>query len=219
MGCAQATPEQDCRDANVSIARPYRKLPPEAQEQARAYWREKGWTWDGFDSERLTEFFQDELAERYGIEGAVAQWSLGYCQADGVSFTAKPEMEVMAEHDERLQQYLRAAEVVLAMQDAEYGPEWTIEITHPGRCYGWDGMQLNVECRGPWGSIDPIQDTLDGLAALAAEVICDIVAGACKRLERLGYDEIEYHESDEYFDDLLMNNDQYLFDEDGEYVE
>ena len=40
---------------------------------------------------------------------------------------------------------------------------------------------------------------------------------ACRRLEKLGYAEIEYHDSDEYLDDELTANDQYLFTEEGEF--
>jgi hypothetical protein len=40
---------------------------------------------------------------------------------------------------------------------------------------------------------------------------------ACRRLEELGYAEIEYRDSDEYLDDALTANDHYLFTEEGEF--
>ena len=70
---------------------------------------------------------------------------------------------------------------------------------------------MSVECHGPWGDVDPTQEALDGLAALAAEVICEIVADACTHLEKLGYEHIAYHDSDDYLDDL--------FDQEGAYIE
>jgi hypothetical protein len=157
------------------------------------------------------------LWERYGIDGADVNWSLSSCRDDGVSFSATPDIQAMAEHDQGLRQCLDAAEVLLAMQGADYEADWGVQITHEGRCYGWGGMQVNVECRAPWGHIDPIQDVLDGIAALAAESVCRIVQGACKHLERLGYQEIEYRESDECVGETLDAHD-YLFDKDGELV-
>ena len=41
---------------------------------------------------------------------------------------------------------------------------------------------------------------------------------ACRRLEKLGYAEIEYHQSDEYLDGELTANDLYLFTEEGEFL-
>jgi hypothetical protein len=40
---------------------------------------------------------------------------------------------------------------------------------------------------------------------------------ACRRLEELGYTEIESHDSDEYLNDELTANDHYLFTEEGEF--
>jgi hypothetical protein len=40
---------------------------------------------------------------------------------------------------------------------------------------------------------------------------------ACRRLEKLGYADIEYHGSDEHLDGELTANDQYLFTAAGEF--
>ena len=207
MGCAVETSKSKRRRKCLSTARPYGELSEAAQVRAREVWREKGWTWDEHDSEQLTETFREELWEKYGIEGADVNWSLGWCQGDGVAFAATPNIQAMAEHDQGLRQCIDAAEVLLAMQGADDEADWGVQITHAGRCYGWGGMQVSVECRAPWGNIDPIQDVLDGIAARAAEIVCQIVQGACKHLERLGYREIEYCDSDECIAETLDAND------------
>jgi hypothetical protein len=44
-----------------------------------------------------------------------------------------------------------------------------------------------------------------------------LYSDACRRLEKLGYQQIEYHDSDEYLDGELTANDLYLFTEEGEF--
>ncbi len=56
----------------------------------------------------------------------------------------------------------------------------------------------NVYCQSAWGDIEVCQNTLDEIAALAAEAICEICSEACEVLETQGYAEIEYHDSDEW---------------------
>ena len=99
---------------------------------AREVWREKGWAWDEHDSDQLTETFRDELWERYGIEGADVNWSLSSCQGDGVAFAATPNIRAMAAHDKRLQPCIDAAEVLLAVQGADYEADWGVQISHEG---------------------------------------------------------------------------------------
>jgi len=66
MGCVVETSKPKRRPKSLSTARPYGELSPEAQARAREVWREKGWTWDQWDSEQLTEFFKQELEEEWG---------------------------------------------------------------------------------------------------------------------------------------------------------
>jgi hypothetical protein len=54
---------------------------------------------------------------------------------------------------------------------------------------------------------------------MSPAVVCEICSDACKNLESQGYQDIEYHDSDDYLADLLKANDQYLFDEAGDFVE
>jgi hypothetical protein len=210
--------------------RPYAELPPELQEQARKRWREKGWARDELDVERLSEQFVEELAESYGMEGMKVWWSLGSCQGDGVSFEGEPDIRQMAAVCDdgkgwhamacrRLREIIDAAQVTAFMAGCRDDPEWRVVIRHEGHYYGWPSMNVNVYCQTAWGDIEVCQKTLDELADLAAEAVCEICSEACENLESQGYQEIDYLQSDDYLGDLLTANDQYLFDEEGELLE
>ena len=100
MGCAVETSKPKRRRKGLSTPRPYGELSEEAKARARDCWREKGWTWDQWDSDQLTEFFKQELDEEWGIDEAELSWSLGYCQGDGVSFTASLNLDKVAAKNE-----------------------------------------------------------------------------------------------------------------------
>jgi hypothetical protein len=55
------------------------------------------------------------------------------------------------------------------------------------------------------------------LAQEMEKVLESIYKDACKRLEKIGYDDIEYRRSDEHIDEELEAHD-YEFDEDGEFI-
>ena len=229
MACAVATLEQDCREASVSPARPYRELSPAAQSQAREFWRKEGWGSGDVDVQDLTEQFQRELSDTYGMERMNVSWSLGYCQGDGVSFEGEPNIEEMAAacaegqgwHAaacQQLQRLIDAAKVMAFLNNC-HEPEWTVRIQYAGRSYGYGNMSINVYCENYWGERNLDQRILDSLAIKAAEAVHDICSDACEVLETQGYAELEYHDSDEYLDELLTVSDHYLFDEGGEFVE
>ncbi len=115
MGCAVATSKPKRRRKGVSTARPYDELSAEAKAQAREWWRNQDWRWDSADSEMLTEWMEGELEEVYGIEVSTRtqryangkthqvpdiEWSLSYCQGDGVNFKAAPDLAKMAEKND-----------------------------------------------------------------------------------------------------------------------
>jgi hypothetical protein len=205
MGCVVETPEQDCRPEILSASRPYAELSPEAQQRVREVWREKGWTWDEHDSEDLTEFFRQELECAYGIDDAKVEWDLGYSQRDHVTFRATPSIERMAERNEVLAKLARAAEVLMAAAGDD-APEWDVSIQEHGTWVSYHTRPADHAAECLLGQIaDAMQDE-----------VYRIVGNACREMKQLGYAEIEYKDSDEYLDELLTANDQYLFDEDGE---
>lgn len=63
----------------------FSELSEEAKEHALEEWRDKGYDFDDFDSQDLTEQFKETLKEK-GFYDPKVYWSLGYCQGDGVCF-------------------------------------------------------------------------------------------------------------------------------------
>jgi hypothetical protein len=208
MGCAVETSKPKCRRKGLPAPRPYGELSAEAKARARDCWREKGWTWDDCDSEQLTEFFKQELEEEWGIDEAELSWSLSYCQGDGVSFTANPNLDKVAAKNETVREIMRTVELLEAAGGWEYSPEWSASI---------DANGGHAECY-PYHRANEDEQRVLGELCVAMEAELDQVhKQACRRLEKLGYAEIEYHDSDEYLDGELTANDQYLFTAEGEF--
>ena len=207
--CCRDT-EAKRRRKGLSTPRPYGELSEAAKARARDCWREKGWTWDEWDSEQLTEFFKQELDEEWGIDEAELSWSLGYCQGDGVSFTASLNLEKVAAKIDTVAEIMRQAELLEAAAGWEYSPEWTASIK---------GGSVDVQCYA-MDYDDPSRDAqrvLDELASAMEAELEQVYKQACRRLEKLGYADIEYHDSDEYLDQELTAKDFYLFTAEGEF--
>jgi hypothetical protein len=208
MGCAVETSKPKRRRKSLPTARPYGELSEEAKARARDCWREKGWTWDQWDSDQLTEFFKQELDEQWGIDEAELSWSLSCCQGDGVSFTASLNLDKVAAKNETIQEIMQVAELLEAAGGWEYSPEWSVSI---------DANGGHAECHTYHGANNDEQRVLDELCVAVEAELDQVHKQACRRLEEIGYKEIEYHDSDEYLDDELTANDHYLFTEEGEF--
>jgi len=208
MGCAVETSKPKRRRKGLSTPRPYCELSDTAKTRARDCWREKGWTWDEWDSDQLTEFFKQELDEQWGIDEAELSWSLGYCQGDGVSFTANLNLDKVAAKNEAIREIVRTVEILEAAGGWEYSPEWSVSI---------DANGGHADCRTYHSANDDEQRILNELCVAIEAELDQVHRQACHRLEKLGYADIEYHDSDEYVDAELTANDQYLFTAEGEF--
>ncbi|MGB7734364.1 MAG: hypothetical protein WBL72_11735 [Thermoguttaceae bacterium] len=223
MGCTVETPKPKRRRKSLPTARPYGELSEEAKARARDCWREKGWTWDQWDSGELTDLFAEVLLEEYGIEVATRterlsggktiqrpdiSWSLSYCQGDGVSFTAHPDLEAMAKKNEAIREVMQTVELLEAAGGWEYSPEWSVSI---------DANGGHAECHAYHRANHDEQRVLDELCVAIEAELDQVHKQACRRLEKLGYAEIEYRDSYEYLEDVLTANDHYLFTEEGEF--
>jgi len=95
-------------------------------------------TWDYDDSERLTEMFEQDLEDHYGLGEFKVNWSLGYCQGDGVCFQGTVNIERFIktqEVEKRFERILRLAEI------GEIGAK----ITHKHPYCHWNSMNVEVE--------------------------------------------------------------------------
>ncbi len=174
----------------------FEELNKAAKEAAREWFR-KVYEWDSYDSDMLTEQFEQDLESQYGMSGMKVWWSLGSCQGDGVAFEGEPNIEEMAAacaegrgwHAaacQQLQKLIDAAKVMAFLNNC-HEPEWTVKIQYAGRSYGYGNMSINVYCENYWGERDLDQRILDSLASQAAEAVHDICSDACEVLETQGY--------------------------------
>jgi hypothetical protein len=200
--------------------RPYSELSPEAKERAREWWREC--ERNDFDVQAITEMLQNDLEYEYGIyaECSDISWDFGYCQGDGVDFKAHIDIDKMAAHGvpgceyfsyaaQKLKALWEQMQIIEAMSFSEYSIDWTIRISEHGHA--------TVEYR-TYRDQDEGEDRLCTMLAQEMEKVLEsIYKDACKRLEKIGYDDIEYRDSDEYIDEEIEAND-YKFDEEGELV-
>ena len=156
----------------------------------------------------MTEFLQQELECAYGIDDAKVEWDLGYSQRDHATFRATPRIERMAERNEVLAKLARAAEVLMAAAGNEELLEWEV-LMHPDYGCNLTFRAYPHEFPESWGLLEQIADAME-------QTVLRIYRLACRELKTLGYQEIEYKQSDEYLDELLRASEQYLFDENGE---
>ena len=91
MGCAVETSKPKRRRKGLSTPRPYGELSEAAKARARDCWREKGWTWDQWDSDQLTEFFKQELEEEWGIDEAEVELEPGLLPGRWRQLHGQPE--------------------------------------------------------------------------------------------------------------------------------
>jgi hypothetical protein len=112
----------------------------------------------------------------------------------------------MATKIDTIKEILHAVELLEAAAGWDRSPEWSMSIR--------DGHVI-VECER-WPDYDSCSIADELCIAMEAELE-QVYKQACRRLEKLGYAEIEHRDSDEYLDDELTANDHYLFSEEGEF--
>lgn len=202
----------------------FNELSEEAKENAITKWRE-GIEW-GLESSQITESFQHEL-DSLGYPTKDVNWSLSYSQGDGVAFYGVIDGDGMDEIAERL---LEGQDKELYFQIIKEG--YSIDANIYRNAYGhryshWNTMSVDVD----GDDIDTIVEGLfnvkhgdedyddyyikvEGLFTIIEESISHDIKRVSKDLEKQGYDEIEYIESDEHIIEVINAND-YEFTEDG----
>lgn len=186
----------------------------EAVEQYRSRYSDR--LFDECDCEMLKEYFEEEL-HGLGYEDMKVYFSLSYCQGDGVAFEGE-----LIEINKVAKRLLNEKEWALYEKLIEDNGVWgKIRLTNHGY-YHWNSMDVEIE-----SDIDNFYDWeieeigqelykayIDLLKDLQNYMNSDI-KDISKRLEKEGYEDIEYKESDEYIIETLENNDHIEFYEDG----
>jgi len=159
-------------------------------------------TWDDDDAHMLTELFETDLKDHYGLGNLKAWWSLGYCQGDGVCFEGSVDIPgfIKAEKQEkRFQKIIGLAEEGLLF----------ITIKNRGRSCHYNSMEIEVDFRGDDESSGPRDWSPRGGQSVSdfEEYLKDRVEEISQEMEKAGYKEIEYHRSNEYIEEILENRD------------
>ena len=183
-----------------TIVYTYEELSPEAQEKARNWWREI----DQFDSQYLSDIFKDTLRE-WGFEkGVDVWWSLNSSQGDGVAFQGS--LDIPKYVNARAQDFRRMIGHV------------EVYVKHEGRYTHWNSMEVTVEesdsrkqlAPKDWFPGTPTEEMLSEFEEFVKEDVKDM----SRELEKMGYGEIEYQNSDEVVAENIIAN-EYEFTADG----
>lgn len=188
----------------------FEELSEEAKKKAIEDYRRIG-TWEQWDNDVLSEYFKERLME-YGFYSDVRiEFSLGYCQGDGVAFYGEIDFSIWLKNH---QDHFTKKELKrLEWLNYEFG----IGLSTTRNSYGYhyshyNTMDINVACDGYIGLRD--SDLLDEVLNEVEELLKDEVVELSREFERIGYEEIEYKNSDEYIIESIIVN-EYEFMEDG----
>jgi hypothetical protein len=179
------------------------ELSDDAKEKVIEYFRKH--------KEVMLDFFKDDCilyANEKGFEDIELQYSLGYCQGDGLSFSA--------------QEYTMLKDLYL--QELGKGKEKTAQLLADNStfvCTGNEGYyyfasssdidlyienytsSINTDCEN-------MNEVVNNVRLKLEQIYCDV----CKELETRGYNEIEYQYSDEcIIEDIQCN--EYEFTKEG----
>lgn len=114
----------------------FKELSEEAQKRALDKWRNKGWDWDQTDADQLSELFKEILVEKGFLDDVVPNWSLAYCQGDGVCFSGHIDAEKLFQQ-KGWKKY------------KHFGDRISIKVTHDGRYCHWNSMSVEISFDAP----------------------------------------------------------------------
>lgn len=188
----------------------YSELSEKAKEKAVRDWVENGHAWNsGHDSRALTDQFKEILQEKGFEKGVEVCWSLSSCQGDGVAFSGSLDVPKYIKASDLMKKFGRLIGKVEA------------RVYNRGRECHWNSMSVEIfEDDSGSGSIGP-KDWHPGslskdLIVEFEEYLTQDVKDISRELEKIGYAEIEYRESEESVADTFEAN-YYEFTEDGKF--
>lgn len=179
----------------------FEELSDKAKEKARDWWREAN-AGDPHLSDEIEESFKAALEER-GLPGMKIYFSLGYCQGDGMCFSGRVDLAAYLETNNLKTEYA-------GLFDGDGEALFEVNIEKSNSHYShWNAMSVSW---GPSGL--EYDDKAETLADEFVKHLDEYVKEISRKLEREGYEMIEYENSDEFIDDALTAN-EYLFTEAG----
>jgi hypothetical protein len=192
------------------------ELSPEAQERAiQNYIDNIEWS---YESELILDNFKYEL-EDLGYPTENVEFSLNHCQGDGVAFYGSVDVSAVAKRLLEPSEY----EFLMSMRD-EINLSYNIDRNSFGHHYShWNTMEVEMTLESYSDRLDfdgfgedvdtELSEKVEQLAIKLEELISDDIKDVSRKLEKDGYDDIEYAQSEE-------NAREYLSKEcDNEYYE
>lgn len=162
------------------------------------------------ESQLITENMEETILEKTcnTIQDLKLGWSLCCCQGDGVSFTG-----IIYGYDDNFIKFLETVyNGELPKNIKRIAKALLVRFKRTSHFYAHKKTcNTEVELTGNClGRIDRIEKTLEELEKTLEEWRVNL----CEYLEKQGYNDLYYYNSDEYIADIMLNND-YEFLEDG----
>lgn len=103
----------------------FSELSPEAKKRAIEDYRQENEEnlFDQDDAHHLTELFETDLQDHYGLGPMKANWSLGYCQGDGVCFHGHVDLETFLKAERKKKRFgdlIGRASATITNEDSRY---------------------------------------------------------------------------------------------------
>lgn len=128
----------------------FAQLSDEAKDVAIKKYRDRHYDrlFDDVDAHGLTELFQEDLLNHYGLGDLKVYWTLGHTQGDGVCFEGRVDLETFIKAEKK---------------EKEFGPLIGLvyaKIKHDGRYCHWNSMTIEVEIDGSVTPVDLLPESL-----------------------------------------------------------
>jgi len=218
------------REEQDSRVYSYTDLPEDAKESVRDRWREEHRE-DHTISEDISNDFYYKLSQldycrepEYGSDQSgefEVQWSLGYCQGDGVAFSGKPyevrkiAQRLLSNTDFRLITYEHKAGCFAGGCVLDY---LTVRVEDTNRRYHhYNSFATTIENENSWyySTTGRQQSVIETLELAIQEELVQL----SHDLEALGYREMEARDEDSYIDEDIENQwEQPDFNRKGEEI-
>lgn len=161
-----------------------------------------------YENSESLYFFNDycnEEVKNFGFTTPKVQYSLGYSQGDGLSFSAKS-------YDNLVQLFINELGIHHSKMAAFIADNCIVELKGNTGRYAYASKSDIDIYLNTYASIETplIDQAIENVQSALTEIYLDL----CRKLENTGYAEIEYQNSDEAIIETIEAND-YDFTEDG----
>ena len=186
----------------------FEELDEKAQKKAIEWYREHAW--DSHNDNQLTDDFCEYLEENGLVVDYTGGknthpkvwWSLGNCQGDGVAFEGKIDLDKLAAKHEDVAALMKKVKEI----DEEATSDFWFRISHSGHYYHENSMSVDSECSD--------NEALHEIQAELQTIIEGLIKEWSRHCEKMGYDEIDYVNSDESIIEMIEAN-EYNFTKEG----